>query len=49
MGTNEVLQRYVPDFERDSILTEAHGGAVGGHYVGKETMQKIFVHKSMVA
>lgn len=28
-------------FERDSILAEAYGGATGGHYAGKETMQKI--------
>jgi len=31
----------VPDFERNNILAEAHGGAVGGHYVGKVTAQKI--------
>eukprot|EP00253_Pinus_taeda_P008615 PITA_08615 len=28
-------------FERNSILVEAHGGAVGGHYAGKATTQKI--------
>jgi len=25
MGSNEVLRRYVPDYERQSILDEAHG------------------------
>lgn len=27
MGADEILQRYVSDFECDSILFEAHGGA----------------------
>eukprot|EP00253_Pinus_taeda_P025288 PITA_25288 len=36
-----IFVRYVPDFEHDSILTEAHGGATGGHYAGNETTQKI--------
>lgn len=37
MGQDEILHRYVPEHERQSILTEAHGGVVGGHYVGKAT------------
>lgn len=37
MGLYEILRRYVPEFERTSILAEAHGGVAGGHYVGKET------------
>lgn len=37
MGADEILPRYVLDFERDRILAKAHGGAVGGHYVGKTT------------
>lgn len=37
MGFDEILRRYVPEFERSSILADAHGGAVGGHYEGKET------------
>ena len=41
MGTKEILQRYVVEFEWASILMEAHGGLVGGHYAGKETTQKI--------
>lgn len=41
MGANEILQRYVPEFERHSILTKAHGGAARGHYIGKATTQKI--------
>jgi len=38
MGADEILQRYVPDFERDRILVEAHGGVVGGHYASKATV-----------
>ena len=41
MGYDEVLQRYVSEFERRSILVDAHGGTVGGHYVGRVTAQKI--------
>ena len=41
MGVDEVLQQYVLEHERHSILVEAHDGVVGGHYVGKETMQNI--------
>lgn len=41
MGADEILQRYVPDFERNNILAEAHGGDARGHYVGKVTTQKI--------
>ena len=38
MGMIEVLRRYVPKFERVSILAEAHEGVVGGHYAKKATM-----------
>jgi len=38
MGTDEILPRYVPEFEHASILTEAHGGVAGVHYAGRETM-----------
>lgn len=41
MGNDEILRRYVLEFERSQILTEAHAGAAGGHYVGRVTMQKI--------
>ena len=41
MGFDDVLQRYVPDFERSSILTDAHGGVVAGHYAGRVTEQNI--------
>lgn len=41
MGTYEILRRYVPEFERASILAEAHGGVAGGHYAREETVQKI--------
>lgn len=41
MGSDEILQHYVPNFERSSILVEAHRGATGRHYAGKVTTQKI--------
>lgn len=41
MGADEILRRYVPEFECDRILTEAHGGAAGGHYAGKATAHNI--------
>jgi len=41
MGSDEVLRRYVPEFERSSILADAHGGAVGGNYVGRVIAHKI--------
>lgn len=37
MGYNELLRRYVPEYERQSILIEAHGGFVGGNYAGRGT------------
>lgn len=37
MGTDEILRRYVQDFERHSILAEANGGVAGGHYAHKAT------------
>lgn len=41
MGLDKVLCRYVPAYERHSILDEEHGGVVGGHYAGKATTQNI--------
>jgi len=41
MGTDEILHQYVQEFECTSILTKAHGGVAGGHYVGRETTQKL--------
>lgn len=41
MGSYKILWCYVPDFEWSSILSEAHGGDVGGHYAGKATTHKI--------
>lgn len=37
MGSNEILRCYVPEFERNKILIEAHGGAARVNYVGKVT------------
>lgn len=41
IGMSEMLRRSVPEIECKSILVEAHGGVVGGHYVGKATMKNI--------
>ena len=41
LGAGEVLQRYVLEHERQSILAEAHEDIVGGQYAGKEMAQKI--------
>lgn len=35
MGNDEILQRYVPEFEQSNVLTDAHGSAAGGHYAGR--------------
>lgn len=40
INVDEILWRYVLDFEHDSILVEAHGGVVGGHYARREIAQK---------
>jgi len=37
MGLDEILSRYVLQYERHSILAEAHGGVTRGHCVGKPT------------
>jgi len=39
--STKILHQYVPEFERPSILAEAHGGVVLGHYAGRVTAQKI--------
>jgi hypothetical protein len=41
MGPDEILMRCIMKEERPLILAEAHEGITGGHYVGKETMQKV--------
>jgi len=41
MGLDEILRKYVPEHERQMILIEAHGGAAGEHYAGKDTAQNI--------
>jgi len=41
IGNGEILRRYVPEFERSHILTDAHGGILGGHYAGRATARKI--------
>jgi len=40
MGNDEILRRYVPEFERSQILEEAHGGVAGGDYAGRTIAQK---------
>eukprot|EP00253_Pinus_taeda_P022982 PITA_22982 len=37
MGSDEVLCRYVSEFERINILVYTHGHAAGGHYTGRTT------------
>lgn len=41
MGPNEILNKYVPKHERQSVVEEAHGGVGGRHYGRKGTTQKI--------
>jgi hypothetical protein len=41
MGPDEILQICVMEVERPLILTKAHEGIAGGHYAGKETVQKV--------
>ena len=41
MGNDEILCRYVLEFERGQILSESHGRVIGGHYAGRTTAQKI--------
>jgi len=43
MGVDEILCRYVLEFEHTSILAEAHEGMVGGHYAGKVTAHNVFL------
>ena len=37
LGSDEILHPYVLEFERRSILVDAHGSVVGGYYAGRET------------
>eukprot|EP00253_Pinus_taeda_P028598 PITA_28598 len=41
MGVDEIMQRYVPEHERKTILAKGHGSVAGGHYVGKAIAQKV--------
>jgi hypothetical protein len=41
MGPDEILRRCVMEVERPLILVESHEGIAGGHYSGKETMQRV--------
>jgi len=41
MGHDEILRRYVPEFEREWILVEAHGWVASRHYAGRTTAQKV--------
>ena len=41
MGPDEILRRCVLEHEKPLILAEAHSGAAGGHYAGKDIAQKI--------
>ena len=46
MGSNEILQQYVPKFERSNILVDTHGGTARGHYEGRATTQ-IILHTGL--
>jgi transposase InsO family protein len=41
MGPDEILKRCFMEVERPLILIEAHEGIAGGHYIGRETAQKV--------
>jgi hypothetical protein len=41
MGPSEILRRCVMETECPLILIESHEGITGGHYAGRETMQKV--------
>jgi hypothetical protein len=43
MGLDEILRRCVMEEKRPLILVEAHEGIARGHYVGKETAQKVLI------
>jgi hypothetical protein len=48
LGADGILRRCVLEHERHMILSEAHEGVAGGHYVGKVTTHNI-LHGTMVA
>jgi hypothetical protein len=41
IGPDEILRRCIMEIEHSMILARAHEGIVGGHYAGKETVQKV--------
>jgi hypothetical protein len=41
MGTTNILRRCALEHEIHKVLVEDHEGIVGGHYVGKYTIQNI--------
>jgi hypothetical protein len=41
MEPYEILRRCVMESERPLVIVEAHEGITVGHYVGKETTQKV--------
>jgi hypothetical protein len=41
MGPDEILRRCVMEEKIPLILEESHEGIVGGHYIEKETTQKV--------
>lgn len=43
MGEDEILHWYVPKFEINNVLAEAHGGDAGGHYAGKAATHNILL------
>lgn len=49
MGPDEIFHRYVLEYERHTILVEAHSGVAGGHYAGKAIVQNILKSRVVVA
>jgi hypothetical protein len=41
MGPDDIMRRCVMEAERPLILAKEHEGIAGGHYVRKETTQKV--------
>ncbi|KAK1649975.1 hypothetical protein QYE76_067780 [Lolium multiflorum] len=39
-GVDGIMQRCVPEYEQQEILSKCHGSAYGGHHAGERTAQK---------
>jgi hypothetical protein len=41
MGANRILRIHVLEHEISRVLEESHESIAGGHYIGKDTMEKL--------